>query len=144
MKKAYTLIELLLVITIISVLAAIVVPRFFGRSQQARIIAARQTIIGTFGVAMDLFEQDIGRYPNADEGLNALIFDPQLNNWNGPYIKSADVPLDPWHNPYQYNYPSQLTQSEFLYDIVSAGPDAIFGNNDDITNHDQLKTEPAS
>ncbi len=137
---AFTLIELLLVITIISVLAAIVVPRFFGRSQQARIIAARQTIIGTFGIALDLFEQDIGRYPGEDEGLNALIFNPQLNNWNGPYIKSAAVPLDPWQNQYQYNYPSQLTQSEFLYDIISAGPDAITGNNDDITNHDQLNT----
>ena len=137
---AFTLIELLLVITIISVLAAIVVPRFFGRSQQARIIAARQTIIGTFGIALDLFEQDIGRYPGQDEGLNALIFNPQLNNWNGPYIKSATVPLDPWQNQYQYNYPSQLTQSEFLYDIISAGPDAISGNKDDITNHDQLST----
>jgi general secretion pathway protein G len=138
---AFTLIELLLVITIISVLAAIVVPRFFGRSNQARVIAARQTIIGTFGIALDLFEQDIGRYPNEDEGLNALIFNPQLNNWNGPYIKSATVPLDPWQNQYRYNYPSQLTQSEFLYDIISAGPDAVTGNDDDITNHDQLNTD---
>ena len=60
--KGFTLIELLLVITIISVLAAVVVPRFFGRSQQARIVAARQTIAGTLGIAMDLFEQDTGRY----------------------------------------------------------------------------------
>ena len=58
-----SLVELLLVITIISILAAVVVPRFFGRSQEARISAVKQTIFGTFGIALDLFEQDTGRYP---------------------------------------------------------------------------------
>jgi len=134
--KAFTLIELLLVITIISVLAAVVVPRFFGRSQEARIVAARQTIVGTFGIAMDLFEQDTGRYPTAEEGLQALIHNPQIRNWHGPYLKSASTPLDPWGNQYQYTHPSELTSSEFLYDIVSAGPDGTYGNKDDITNHD--------
>jgi len=137
-SAAFTLIELLLVITIISVLAAVVVPRFFGRSQEARIVAARQTIIGTFGIAMDLFEQDAGRYPRTEEGLPALIQDPQIKNWHGPYLKSATVPLDPWGNQYKYTYPSELTNSEFLYDIVSAGPDGTYGNEDDITNHDDL------
>lgn len=136
--KAFTLIELLLVITIISVLAAVVVPRFFGRSQEARIVAARQTIVGAFGIAMDLFEQDTGRYPRTEEGLQALIENPNVVNWHGPYLKSAAIPMDPWGNPYRYTYPSQLTNSEFLYDIVSAGPDSVYGNNDDITNHDNL------
>jgi len=140
-KRAFTLIELLLVITIISVLAAVVVPRFFGRSQEARIVAARQTIIGTFGIAMDLFEQDTGGYPTAEEGLPALIQNPQLRSWHGPYLKSAAVPLDPWGNQYKYTYPSELTSSEFLYDIVSAGPDGVYGNNDDITNHDELRNQ---
>ncbi len=126
----------LLVITIISVLAAVVVPRFFGRSQETRIVAAKQTIVGTFGIAMDLFEQDTGRYPRSDEGLRALVNNPQITNWRGPYLKSNTVPLDPWGNEYKYSFPSELTSSEFLYDIVSAGPDAVFGNNDDITNHD--------
>jgi general secretion pathway protein G len=133
---AFTLIELLLVITIISVLAAVIVPRFFGRSQEARMAAAKQTIVGTFGIALDLFEQDTGRYPTTEEGLQVLIQDPQIKNWHGPYIKSTSIPLDPWGNQYQYNYPSQLTSSEFLYDIISAGPDGTLGNNDDITNHD--------
>ena len=136
-RNGFTLIELLLVITIISVLAAVVVPRFFGRSQEARIVAARQTIVGTFGIALDLFEQDIGRYPRSDEGLGALVNNPQITNWRGPYLKSINVPLDPWSNEYKYNYPSELTGSEFLYDIISAGPDAVFGNNDDVTNHDE-------
>lgn len=135
-NEAFTLIELLLVITIISVLAAVIVPRFFGRSREARVVAARQMIVGTFGVAIDLFEQDTGRYPTSDEGLAALIENPQVTNWRGPYLKSVMVPPDPWGNPYRYSYPSELTASETLYDIVSAGPDGTFGNNDDVTNHD--------
>jgi len=134
--SGFTLIELLLVITIISVLAAVVVPRFFRRSQEARIVATRQTIVGTFGIALDLFEQDTGRYPGSDEGIRALVENPQIPNWRGPYLKTTFVPLDPWGNEYKYNYPSELTNSEFLYDIISAGPDGSFGNNDDVTNHD--------
>lgn len=141
MAKAFTLIELLLVITIISILAAIAVPRFFGRTQEARITAARQTIVGAFGIAMDLFEQDVGRYPSTEEGLQVLIQNPQMRNWRGPYLKSASIPMDPWGNPYRYTYPSELTNSEYLYDIVSAGPDGTFGSNDDVTNHDELITK---
>ena len=131
-KQGFTLVELLLVITIISVLAAVIVPRFFGRSQEARITATRQTIFGTFGIALDLFEQDTGRYPLT---LDALIIDAQTGNWQGPYLKSMSIPLDPWGNPYKYSYPSELTGSGVFYDIVSAGPDGAYGNNDDITNH---------
>lgn len=140
-RRAFTLIELLLVITIISVLAAVVVPRFFGRSREARIVAARQMIVGTFGIAIDLFEQDTGRYPTTEEGLAALIENPQVTNWRGPYLKSVVVPPDPWGNPYRYSYPSVLTASETLYDIVSAGPDGTPGNTDDVTNHDVPQQE---
>ena len=140
--KGFTLIELLLVITIISVLAAVIVPRFFGRSQEARIVAAKQTIVGAFGIALDLFEQDIGRYPTTEEGLQVLIANPQERNWRGPYFKSASVPLDPWGNPYRYTWPSQMTASETLYDIVSAGPDGAYGNEDDVTNHEDFRDRP--
>jgi general secretion pathway protein G len=139
--KAFTLIEMLLVITIISVLAAVVVPRFFGRSQDARIAAVRQTISGTFGIALDLFEQDTGRYPRSDEGLRALIDNPQVPNWRGPYLKTVSVPLDPWGNEYKYSFPSELTSSEYFYDIVSGGPDGSLGGEDDITNHDDPANE---
>ncbi len=139
--RAFTLIELLLVITIISVLAAVIVPRFFGRSREARVVAARQMIVGTFGVAIDMFEQDTGRYPTTEEGLLALVQDPQVNNWRGPYLKSVTVPEDPWGSPYRYAFPSELTASRTLYDIVSAGPDGAVGNEDDVTNHDTARTQ---
>jgi len=137
-RNGFTLIELLLVITIIGILTAVVVPRFFGRTQEARIVAARQTIVGTFGLAMDMFEQDTGRYPQSDEGLYALLNNTQTTNWKGPYLKTSSIPLDPWGNEYTYQYPSQLTAAEFMYDIVSAGPDGVFGNEDDVTNHEEL------
>lgn len=139
--KGFTLIELLLVITIISILAAVVVPRFFGRSQDARIAAARQTIVGTFGISLDMFEQDTGRYPRTDESLRALVENPQIVNWRGPYLQSINVPLDPWGNEYKYSYPSELVGSEFMYDVVSSGPDGVLGNKDDITNHDEPMIE---
>jgi len=140
-QNGFTLIELLLVITIISILAAVVVPRFFGRSREARRVAVKQTIVGTFGIALDLFEQDTGRYPTMEEGIQALITNPQIPNWYGPYLKISTVPLDPWGNEYKYNYPSELTSSQYLYDIISAGPDGTFGNNDDITNHDKPRSD---
>ena len=136
--KAFTLMELLLVITIISILAAVVAPRFFGRSQEARVTAARQTIAGSFRVALALFEQDTGRYPSTEEGLDVLIQSPQERNWKGPYLESALIPVDPWGNAYRYTYPSELMNSEYLYDIISAGPDGAFGTRDDVTNHDTL------
>ena len=137
-RKAFTLAELLLVITIISILAAVALPRFFGRSQEARMAAARQTIVGTFGIALDLYEQDVGHYPQSLEELTTAA---GSLNWRGPYINDIRIPRDPWGNEYQYRYPSQLTGSETLYDIVSGGPDGVIGGEDDITNHISLSDE---
>ncbi|MCP4450185.1 MAG: type II secretion system major pseudopilin GspG [Planctomycetes bacterium] len=136
-NKAFTLVELVIVISIISVLAAVVVPRFYGRSNDAKIAAARKTIVGAYATAITLFEQDTGRYPSNEEGLNALVEDPQIPGWRGTYIESLVIPPDPWQREYKYAFPSELTPSETMYDIVSAGPDGIFNNLDDVTNHDQ-------
>lgn len=136
--SGFTLMELLLVITIISVLAAVTLPSFFGKSTEARIAATRREIVGTFGIALQMFEQHVGRYPTPEEGLDVLIQDPGIRNWNGPYIQRAMVPLDPWGNEYNYTYPSELTGSEHLYDVVSAGPDGTLGTSDDISNHPDI------
>ena len=133
-RNAFTLIELLLVLVILAVLAAVVVPKFSGRSEQARNTAAKADISMLDG-ALDLFEQDCGRYPSSDEGLGALISAPGgVQNWHGPYIKRNALPVDPWGNQYQYRFPGQHNVNGV--DLWSLGPDGREGN-DDITNWNQ-------
>jgi general secretion pathway protein G len=127
--RGFTLIELLLVLVILAALAAIVVPKFTKRSEQAKTTAAA-TDISNIGVALDAFEVDCGRYPTGDEGLRALIEPPaNANGWHGPYLKKG-MPKDPWGNPYQYRCPGQHTPGG--YDLHSFGPDGQDGGGDDI------------
>ena len=142
--RAFTLMELLLVITIISVLTAIIAPQFFGQSQEARITAAKQMIAGSFSLGLTRFELDNGRYPTTEEGLEALVVNPQTVNWQGPYLQSVTIPLDPWGNPYDYRYPSEFASSEAFFDVVSAGPDGTLGNEDDVTNHNLAENRNAN
>jgi general secretion pathway protein G len=129
LRNAFTLIELLLVMVILVVLAAVVVPKFAGRSEQAR-IAAATTDVSAIDQAMEIFEQDAGRYPTNDEGLGALVTQPaNVRAWHGPYIKKG-VPVDPWGNAYVYRYPGTHGEG---FDLFSTGPDGREGN-DDITN----------
>ena len=133
-RSAFTLIELLLVLVILTALAAVVVPRFTRRSEQARITAAR-TDIANLEVALDAFEVDTGRYPATDEGVSALLEAPtNLTGWNGPYLKRG-VPNDPWGSPYVYVCPGQHNPS--TYDLHSFGPDGQDGTEDDIDNWTQ-------
>jgi len=128
---AFTLIELLLVMVILSVLAAVVVPKFTRRSEQARITAAR-TDIAHLGVALDAFEIDTGRYPTTQEGLDALVEEPSdVLDWKGSYIQRG-VPSDPWGNPYVYRCPGEHNSDG--YDLHSYGPDGQDGGDDDIDN----------
>lgn len=130
-KNAFTLIELLLVLVILSTLAAIVVPKFTKRSEQARITAAKTDISG-LEVAVDSFEVDVGRCPTTEEGLNALVeVPPSVTNWNGPYIKRG-VSKDPWGNPYVYKSPGDHNVNG--YDLYSYGPDGKEGGGDDSDN----------
>ena len=133
-QHAFTLIELLLVLVILGVLAAIVVPKFAGRTEQARMTAA-QTQLATFGTALDAFEVDNGSYPKGRNGLQELVTQPrESQNWKGPYLKSA-IPLDPWGNAYIYECPGRRNPSG--YDLMSMGPDGREGGDDDITNWQQ-------
>ncbi|HVS50999.1 MAG TPA: type II secretion system major pseudopilin GspG [Opitutaceae bacterium] len=127
----FTLVELLLVLVILGILAALVLPKFTGRTEQARVTAAI-TQISTFGTALDSFEVDTGSYPRGQDGLQQLLVAPSdVTNWHGPYLKS-DIPLDPWGHPYVYEYPGRINANG--YDIVSAGPDGQPGTSDDIVN----------
>lgn len=129
------MIELLLVLVILGILAAIVVPKFSGRTEQARITAAK-TQISSFGTALDAFEVDNGYYPKGRNGLTDLVQQPRdAQNWRGPYLK--DIPKDPWNNDYVYESPGRYNTSS--YDIMSMGPDGRAGGDDDITNWEQKK-----
>lgn len=134
--RGFTLIELLLVLVILGVLAAIVVPKFAGRTEQAKITAA-QTQIATFGTALDAFEVDNGYYPKGSNGLQDLIEQPRdAQNWRGPYLQAkGGLPVDPWGNPYIYNCPGKFNTTG--YDLSSMGPDGREGTDDDITNWKQ-------
>jgi general secretion pathway protein G len=129
-QGAFTLIELLLVLVILGILAAIVVPKFSGRTEQARRTAA-QTQIAAFSTALDAFEIDVGYYPKGKSGLLDLVQQPrETDSWRGPYLK--DVPRDPWGNEYIYECPGRYNASS--YDLQSMGPDGRVGGDDDITN----------
>jgi general secretion pathway protein G len=130
-QRAFTLIELLLVLVILGILAAIVVPKFSGRTEQARMTAA-QSQIATFGTALDAFEVDNGYYPKGKNGLADLVNAPRdAQNWRGPYLKSA-IPIDPWGRPYIYECPGKNNRAG--YDIMSMGADGRAGSEDDVTN----------
>jgi general secretion pathway protein G len=130
-RRAFTLVELLLVLVILGTLAAIVLPKFTGRTEQARITSA-VTQISTFSTALDAYEVDTGGYPRGADGLQALVIQPSdVTGWRGPYLKQ-DIPLDPWNHPYLYECPGKLNPSG--YDIISMGPDGQAGTADDITN----------
>lgn len=127
-RNAFTLIELLLVMVILAVLAAVVVPRFSGRSRDSRITAAKTGVAG-LKTALSAFEVDNGRYPSSDEGLDALVNQPSwATNWHGPYI---EVQPDPWQRPWGYRAPGTYNTTSF--DVFSLGEDGV-ESQDDIGN----------
>ncbi len=134
--SGFTLIELLLVLVILGVLAALVVPKFTGRSKQAKETAARSDV-RTIAAQIDTFENDTTRFPTSEEGLSALVTAPSgVTNWNGPYLKGG-IPKDPWGNPFQYRQPGQHNPKDF--DLFSFGADGREGN-DDIGNWEAEST----
>ncbi|HEX3797340.1 MAG TPA: type II secretion system major pseudopilin GspG [Verrucomicrobiae bacterium] len=125
-RSAFTLIELLLVLVILGILAAIVVPRFGGVSANAQKKAAA-TQISTLATSLDMFEVDNGHYPKS---LNDLMVQPRdSQNWH-QYMES--IPVDPWQHPYVYVAPGKHRPNS--YDLSSMGPDGRPGGDDDIVN----------
>ncbi|AKJ63995.1 type II secretion system major pseudopilin GspG [Kiritimatiella glycovorans] len=115
-REGFTLIEILLVVVIIGILVGIAVPRFTGRVEQSRVAAAESTL-KSISTALDLYELDMGRYP---DDLEALEKQPEgADNWRGPYLKSG-IPEDPWGQEYVYKHPG--THNPHGYDLHSLGP----------------------
>jgi general secretion pathway protein G len=131
-QSGFTLIEIMLVVVIIGILMTIVVVKFGGRQEEARINAARADL-KSYGTALGLFELDTGAYPNTEQGLQALITQPSNSTgWKGPYIESNTLRNDPWGNPYVYKFPGE--KRPFSYDLYSFGPNKVEGGDDDIGN----------
>jgi general secretion pathway protein G len=118
----FTLIEILLVVVIIGILAAVAVPRLGGRVGQSQIAAARAGV-GAISTAIALYETDNGKLP---ESLQNLITKGSEPNWNGPYIRKAEGRKDPWGVEPQFTKPGNV------YTVAAAGPDGSFGSADDV------------
>ena len=122
-RAGFTLIELMVVMIILGLLAALVVPKMFGKLGKAKTNAA-YVQIELLGTALDSFRLDTGRYPTTAEGLEALISQTSgVDEWNGPYLKKIEIPLDPWKNPYIYESPGKHGD----YDLYSFGADKSEG-----------------
>ncbi|GJQ49886.1 pseudopilin, cryptic, general secretion pathway [Candidatus Kuenenia stuttgartiensis] len=121
----FTLLELLIVMIIIGLLAALIGPKMIGRVGESRQTVAKQQIEG-FSTALEMFKLDTTRYPTQEEGMEALVAAPhEVENWKGPYLKKKFIPKDPWGNDYVYVYPGENGD----YDIISYGADGAEGGD---------------
>ena len=137
-RRGFTLIEIILVVVIILTLVAVVGPRLAGQAKSAKINTTK-IAIGSVKTALLNFEVHAGRFPTTAEGLEALLKKPSGltdDEWPDKYVDN--LPKDAWNRKFQYTCPSEHSMD---YDILSAGPDHVFGNDDDISNYDDIKDE---
>ena len=131
-RLGFTLIEIMLVVIIIGALSAMIIPRFTGRSDQAKAAAAKADIEAHLATALKLYELDNGNFPTSEQGLESLFKKPSSEpvpaNWNGPYVEKK--PIDPWGRPYVYFSPGEHRSD---YDLSSEGKNPG-KEDDDITN----------
>ncbi len=130
-RPGFTLIEMLVVIIVIGLLAALVGPRILGRVSEAKSATAK-TQIELLGTALDNYRLDNGSYPTSEQGLGALqakpTRDPVPLDWRGPYLK-REVPNDPWGRPYVYKSPGEHNPTS--YDISTLGRDGQPGGTNE-------------
>jgi len=122
-ERGFTLVEILVVITIIALIMSVVGPRVLNFLSESKVKATRIQI-ESLASALDLYFLDTGRYPSSSEGLQALLERPgTTTGWGGPYLKGNAVPSDPWGRSYVYRVPGQRGS----YDILSYGADGQEG-----------------
>jgi|SRR5690554_605697 len=125
-QTGFTLVELLVVLAIIGLLAGLVGPRVLNQLGGAKSKTALVQI-RDFESAIEVYMLDTGQFPTTEQGLDALVRDPGVTGWNGPYLRRNEIPQDPWNTDYIYRYPGD--QSEF--DIMSYGADSRAGGEGD-------------
>lgn len=123
-QGGFTLIELLVVLVILGMLAGLVGPQVMKYLGSSKTKTAHLQI-KDLGAALDLYRLEVGRYPSAEDGLNALVEAPQgtASRWNGPYLKKHAVPKDPWGDDFHYRFPGEHD----VYDLYSLGADNAQG-----------------
>ena len=118
-QAGITLIEMLVVVTIIALFAALVAPRMLRKTDTARVTVARAQI-NAFMTALGVYKLDTGLFPTTEQGLAALRMRPQdVNQWQGPYLPQ-EIPVDPWGRPYVYKYPGEHGDEP---DVICYGAD---------------------
>ncbi len=131
-QRGFSLIELIVVLVILGLLATIVGPRVIEQLSKGKANIAKVQVADLEG-ALGLFRFDVGRYPTTAEGLNALLENPGLDNWSGPYLTKSSLPKDPWGHEYQYRSPGMHSD----YDLYCLGADGVEGgegDNADVTS----------
>jgi general secretion pathway protein G len=134
-RQGMTLIEVLLVVTILLVIASAVVPRLVNRQEKANVDTTKISLKG-LEQALKLYAIDHdGRYPTSAQGIDSLMNCPDSNDesfWQGPYLE--ELPKDAWRRDFRYTHPA--SKSNKAFDLSSSGPDGVHGNDDDVTNWD--------
>jgi general secretion pathway protein G len=129
-ERGFSLIELIVVLVILGLLAAVVGPRVYDKLAKGKEQIAKIQIKELEG-ALQLFNFDMGRFPTTSEGLESLIRNPgNLESWKSSYLNKAELPKDPWGKPYVYRSPGQHGD----FDLLSFGPDGVEGGEDDVTS----------
>jgi general secretion pathway protein G len=123
-EQGFTLVEMLVVITIIGLIMGLIGPRVLNYLSESKVKAAKIQM-QSFASALDLYNLDTGRYPSSAEGLAALVHATSGVAWNGPYLKGGSLPNDPWNHPYIYRTPGEHS----TYDIMSLGSDGQEGGS---------------
>ncbi len=133
-RQGFTLIEVIIVVIILGLIAALIVPRMFKKVEKSKRQLTKTQIVMIEG-SIKFFKMDTGRYPTTQEGLKVLLENPgNVPNWDGPYLEKG-IPKDPWGRDYVYTYPGK----NYTFELISLGADGQPGGEDenkDVTNYE--------